>query len=355
MTDPRSVEDRLKVAVLFGGRSSEHGVSCLTAQSVLREIDPSRYDVTPVGITRDGDWVLEPADWPERPAGRLPEVRFGEQFRWERLRSFDLVFPLVHGPWGEDGTVQGLLEMAGVRFVGAGVLASAVAMDKPFTKAVLSAAGLPQVPYVTVTPLQWEHERERSLQRIGALGFPVFVKPARAGSSSGVTKVSAPESVEAALAVAREFDPKVLVEKAVVNKRELEVGVIQQPDGKAIASVVGEVVVQSGSAHEFYDFESKYLDGTGTNVVPASLGETVAARIREFAVKAFEAIGGEGYARVDFFLCADDTIVVNEINTIPGFTAFSMFPLLWEASGVPYAELVDRLLTLAAERPLGLR
>lgn len=354
MTDS---SERLRVAVLFGGRSSEHGVSCLTARSVLQQIDRERYEVTPVGITTDGDWVIESADWPELGAGALPRVRSDrETFRWESLRDYDVVFPLLHGPWGEDGTVQGLLEMAGVRFVGAGVLASAVAMDKPFTKAVLSAAGLPQVPYVTITPNQWEHHRDRSLKRVGALGLPVFVKPARAGSSSGVTKVDAIDDLEAALAVAREFDPKVLVEAAVVNKRELEVGVMQQPDGKARASVVGEIVVKSDSAHEFYDFESKYLDGTGTNVVPAAdLSETVAARIREFAVKAFEAIGAEGYARVDFFLSGDDRIVVNEINTIPGFTAFSMFPLLWEASGVPYAELIDRLLTLAAGRPLGLR
>ena len=206
-----------------------------------------------------------------------------------------------------------------------------------------------------MTPSQWEHSRERSLKRIGALGLPIFVKPARAGSSSGVTKVDSWDDLEAAIAVAREFDPKVLIEAAVSHKRELEVGVIQREDGKAVASVVGEVVVKGDRAHDFYDFESKYLDGTGTNVVPADLSETVAARIREFAVKVFEAIGAEGYARVDFFLSGEDTVLVNEVNTIPGFTAFSMFPLLWEASGVPYADLIDRLLTLAAERPLGLR
>ena len=348
-------DSRLRVAVLFGGRSSEHGVSCLTARSVMQQIDPNRYDVTPIGITRDGQWVHEPADCPEAAAGGLPEVRFGVPFAWEMLRDFDVVFPLVHGPWGEDGTLQGLLEMAGVRFVGAGVLASAVAMDKPFTKAVLSAAGMPQVPYVTVTPTQWEHGRDRALKRIGALGLPVFVKPARAGSSSGVTKVDSADGLEPAMAAAREFDPKVVVEAAVVDKRELECGVIQQLDGTALASAVGEIVVKADTAHEFYDFESKYLDGSGTNVVPADLPETVSERIRDFAVKAFEAIGGEGFARVDFFLSGRDKIVINEINTIPGFTAFSMFPLLWEASGVPYAELIDRLLTLATERPLGLR
>lgn len=348
----------LRVAVVFGGRSSEHGVSCLTARSVIQQIDRTRFDVTSVGITTAGGWVLESTDWDLAP-GTLPEVRSeSEPFSWDRLREFDVVFPLVHGPWGEDGTLQGLLEMAGVRFVGAGVLSSAVAMDKPFTKAVLSAAGLPQVPYVTVTPTQWEHGRDRALQRIRALRLPVFVKPARAGSSSGVSRVDRWEDLEDALAAARVLDPKVLVEAAVTQKRELECGVIQQADGSALASVVGEIVVKDGTAggahHEFYDFESKYLDGSGTNIVPADISETVSARIQSLAVKAFEAIGGEGLARVDFFLSGDD-LVVNEINTIPGFTAFSMFPLLWEASGVAYPDLVNRLLDVAVERPLGLR
>ncbi len=344
---------RLRLAVVFGGQSSESGVSCLTAQSVMAHIDRERYDVTPIGITTDGRWVIESADWSELAPGELPQVRAdGEPFAWERLREFDVVFPLLHGPWGEDGTVQGLFEIAGVRYVGAGVLASAVAMDKPFTKALLASVGLPQVPYVTVTPRQWTNERERILHRIQALHLPLFVKPARAGSSSGVTKVEAMEDLESAILAAQAFDPKVLVEAAIVDKREVECGVLQQSDGTALASVVGEI--RTDSSHQFYDFESKYLDGTSTNIVPADLPATVAERIREYSVKAFEAVGGEGFARVDFFLVGDD-LVVNEINTIPGFTAFSMFPLLWEASGVPYAELIDRLISLAAERPLGLR
>lgn len=347
---------KARVAVVFGGQSSESGVSCLTAQSVLTHIDHARYDVTPIGITADGNWVIEPADWTDIPAGELPSVRAdGEPFAWERLREFDVVFPLLHGPWGEDGTVQGLFEMAGVRYVGSGVLASAVAMDKPFTKAVLASVGLPQVPYVTVTPRQWASDRDRVMDRIHALGLPVFVKPARAGSSSGVAKVDAWDALESAIAAAQTFDPKVLVEAAVSHKRELECGVIQQLDGTPLASVVGEIVVNAGSAHEFYDFESKYLDGTSTNIVPADVSEILSARIRDYAVKAFEAVGGEGFARVDFFLTDGNKLVINEINTIPGFTAFSMFPLLWEAAGVPYAELIDRLLTLALDRPLGLR
>jgi D-alanine-D-alanine ligase len=350
------VTERPRVAVVFGGQSSESGVSCLTAQSVLAHIDHERYDVTPIGITTDGSWVIDPADWTGVPAGQLPQVRAdGEPFAWERLREFDVVFPLLHGPWGEDGTVQGLFEMAGVRYVGSGVLASAVAMDKPFTKAVLASVGLPQVPYVTVTARQWESDRARTLDRIRALHLPVFVKPARAGSSSGVAKVDVWDDLEAAIVAAQAFDPKVLVEAAVAHKRELECGVIQRPDGTSWASVVGEIVVRAETAHEFYDFESKYLDGTSTNIVPADVAHVVSERIRDYAVKAFEAVGAEGFARVDFFLTEGNKLVINEINTIPGFTAFSMFPLLWEAAGVAYSELIDRLLTLAMERPLGLR
>jgi len=343
----------LKLAIVFGGQSSESGVSCLTAQSVMANVDRDRYDVTPIGITTDGHWVIEPADWTDLQPGELPQVRpDGEPFAWERLREFDVVFPLLHGPWGEDGTVQGLFEMAGVRYVGAGVLASAVAMDKPFTKALLASVGLPQVPYVSVTPRQWTNDRARVLDRIQALRLPVFVKPARAGSSSGVTKVETIDDLEAAIIAAQAFDPKVVVEAAMTNKREVECGVLQQPDGTALASAVGEI--RTDTSHEFYDFESKYLDGSSTNIVPADIPPTVADRVREYSVKAFEAVGGEGFARVDFFLSGDD-LVVNEINTIPGFTAFSMFPLLWEASGVPYPELIDRLISLAVERPLGLR
>jgi D-alanine-D-alanine ligase len=346
---------QLRLAVVFGGRSSEHGVSCLTAANVLQVVDRDRFDVTPVGITLDGDWVRETASWPDLAPGTLPAVRPEmPPFTWEDLRGFDVVLPLLHGPWGEDGTIQGLFEMAGVHYVGAGVLASSVAMDKPFTKTVFAASGLPQVPYVTVEPRVWARDRDRVLDRVKALGLPVFVKPARAGSSSGVMKVDAPDEVEPAIHKAQDFDPKVLVE-AAVHGRELECGVIQELDGSAVASVVGEIVVLEDSAHEFYDFEAKYLDGTSTNIVPADIPEVVSDRIRAYAVQAFDAIGCEGLARVDFFLSNDGDLVVNEINTMPGFTPFSMFPLLWEASGLTYAELVDRLLQLAMDRPLGLR
>jgi D-alanine-D-alanine ligase len=347
---------QLGLAVVFGGRSSEHGVSCLTAANVLQVVDRERFDITPVGITPDGRWVRETASWPDLPAGTLPAVRPEmPALAWDELREFDVVLPLLHGPWGEDGTIQGLLEMAGVRYVGAGVLASSVAMDKPFTKTLFATAGLPQVPYVTVLPRAWESERDRVVARVKALGLPVFVKPARAGSSSGVMMVDTWDELESAIEKARAHDPKVLVEAAVQGKRELECGVIQQLDGSAVASVVGEIVVRDDSSHEFYDFEAKYLDGTSTNIVPADIPEELSDRIRAYAMQAFEAVGCEGLARVDFFLSGEGELLVNEINTMPGFTPFSMFPLVWEGSGMSYAELVDRLLQLAIDRPLGLR
>lgn len=347
--------DLPRLAVIFGGRSSEHGVSCLTAREVLAAIDTDRYDVQPVGITPDGLWVEETAEWGDLAPGTLPSVRDDmPSFVWERLREFDAVFPLLHGPWGEDGTLQGLLEMADIRYVGAGVLASAVSMDKPFTKTVFSAAGLPQIPYVTIRAWEWKQDRSRVEARIRALGLPVFVKPARAGSSSGVMMVQTWDELDQAVTKARDFDPKVIVESAARGKRELECAVIQQADGKPIASVVGEITVDAKSSHEFYDFEAKYLDGTSLNVVPADIPVTLSERIRTYAVQAFEAVGCESLARVDFFW-TDEGLVINEINTMPGFTPFSMFPVLWEASGVSYPELVERLIQLALQRDTGLR
>jgi len=351
--------ERPRLGVVFGGRSSEHSVSCLTAREVLSVIDRDRYDVVPVGITRDGRWVADPADWSGLADGVLPEVDSSRpDFSWDRLREFDAVFPLLHGPWGEDGTVQGLLEMAGVRYVGAGVLASSVGMDKPFAKTVFAAGGVPQLPYVTILPWEWKRGRERVEARVRALGLPVFVKPSRAGSSSGVVRVDSWDELGDAVETARTFDPKVIVEAAARDKRELECGVIQQPDGRPLASVVGEITVDAASAHEFYDFEAKYLDGTSTNVIPADISATLSERIRTLAVQAFEALGCEGLARVDFFLTSSapgDGLVLNEINTMPGFTPFSMFPRLWEQSGIAYAELVDRLIQLALHRDPGLR
>jgi D-alanine-D-alanine ligase len=364
-----------RVAVVFGGRSSEHAVSCSTAASVLSVIDRDKYEVVPIGISVDGKWVLESADVdaltltadhnPEVDAsadavalsndpGRR-ELAVVEPGRASRvLGDVDVVFPLLHGPWGEDGTIQGLFEMAGVRYVGSGVLASAVGMDKEYMKVVLAAAGLPVTRYAVIKPREWESDPAASRESVAALRYPVFVKPARAGSSVGISKVHSADDLDAAIDYARSFDPKVLVEASAERSREVECGVLQRLDGGAEASVVAEIT--GYGEHEFYDFEAKYLGEEGVTLrVPASLRPEVSHRIRELAVAAFTALDCEGLARVDFFLGADGTVTVNEINTMPGFTPSSMYPRMWAESGVSYTDLVDRLLQLALQRPTGLR
>jgi D-alanine-D-alanine ligase len=364
-----------RVAVVFGGRSSEHAISCVTAGSVLAAIDSQAYDVIPIGISREGRWVLSGTS-PEQLAitdGRLPAVedtgaavvlagdptsrelvtmRLGAVPR--ALGEVDVVFPLLHGPYGEDGTLQGLLELAGIPYVGSGVLSSAVAMDKEYMKKLFVAAGLPVADYLVVRPRDWERDKVAVAERVAGLGWPVFVKPARAGSSIGITKVPGPQQLSAAIETAREWDPKVLVEAAVVA-REVECGVLDSLGGDVPeTSVVAEIKVRGG--HEFYDFEAKYLPDEGTEyVVPADLPDEVADEVRRLAVAAFQAMGCEGLARVDFFLRPDGSLLLNEVNTMPGFTPVSMFPVMWRESGVPYPELVDRLIKLALRRPTGLR
>jgi len=368
--DRSDPDRRLRVAVVFGGRSSEHSVSCQTARGVLAALDPARYDVVPIGIARDGRWVLESTDLRRfaldgpaasavaddaapvlLPPGNasLTVVPPGAP-PWE-IGAVDVVFPLLHGPFGEDGTLQGLLEMAGVRYVGSGVLASAAAMDKHVAKVLLAAAGLPVGRWVVVAP---DSPVDAVREQITALGLPVFVKPARAGSSFGISRVDDPAALDEAVRRAAEHDPKVLVEAAVAG-RELECGVLGGADGRRPkASVVGEVTVAAG--RDFYDFEAKYSAAAGTELaVPADLPAATAGRVRDQAVRAFLALGCEGLARVDFFLRPDGELVVNEVNTLPGFTEQSMFPRLWAASGVDYPSLVDRLVALAAARPVGLR
>jgi D-alanine-D-alanine ligase len=363
---------RIRVALVFGGRSSEHAVSCVTAGGVLAALDPERYDVVPVGITTSGRWVLtsgEPRRWAITD-GRLPAVAdergtvvlasghgLVEQSPGEiprELGSVDVVFPLLHGPFGEDGTIQGLLEMAGVRYVGSGVLASAVGMDKHVMKQVLAASGLPVARHVLVESAPWEPQRDLVAKKIAELGYPVFVKPARAGSSMGVAKVHGPGELEPAVLAAREHDPKVIVEEAVAG-RELECGVLEGLDGAGPdASVVGEI--RFDGAHEFYDFQAKYLPDDGVDLqIPAEVPQAVADRVRATAVAAFRALACESLARVDFFLRPDGSLVVNEVNTMPGFTPTSMFPMLWAASGLDYPALVDRMIGTALQRPDGLR
>ena len=361
---------RPRVAVVFGGRSSEHSISCISAGSVIAALDPERYDVVPVGIAPDGRWVLEsaePGHLALGPAGELPTVSGDREIALtpgqglvvtapgdvpQVLGEVDVVFPVMHGPWGQDGTLQGLLEMAGVRYVGAGVLSSAVGTDKHFMKQVFLAAGLPVLPYVLVRPRQWEHDPAAVREAVEGLGWPVFVKPARAGSSFGITRVESADDLDAAIEEARRFDPKVLVETSAGNAREVEIGVLQGlSGGEPETSALAEITV--GSEHAFYDFEAKYLEQSYR--IPASLPPGVPEQVRELAVRAFEALDVEGLARVDFFLLPDGRVVVNEVETMPGFTATSMFPLLWQESGLTYPELVERLVRLAMERETGLR
>jgi len=367
---------RPRVAIVFGGRSSEHAISCVTAAGVLRAIDRTRYDVVPIGVTTSGKWVLaadDPGRW-ELTGGVLPEVKDGDgpgviaplEVGDDALRvlepgqvprelgAVDVVFPLLHGPFGEDGTLQGLLELADVRYVGSGVLASAAGMDKHVMKVLLADAGLPVGEHLVVFPRDWARSRQAVVDDVEELGYPVFVKPARAGSSVGITKVHRPEDLEDAVEKARRHDPKVVIE-AMVTGREIECGVLESPDGGAPAvSLPGEIEVIGD--HEFYDFEAKYLDEAGIRITaPADVTEAVTARLRELSARAFEAIGCEGLARVDFFVLDDGSVIVNEINTMPGFTPVSMYPKVWAATGLAYADLVDRLLQLALSRPTGLR
>ena len=370
---------RPRVAVVFGGRSSEHVISCVTAGSVLQAIDRSRYDVVPIGIAKDGRWVLESGDparlriGTEEDPAALPTVDdSGAAVTLSRtedatalvvsepsappraLGEVDVVFPLLHGPWGEDGTIQGLLEMAGVRYVGAGVLASAVCMDKAYMKVVLAAAGLPLMPSYAVTPRVWSADPATVRAEAERLGYPLFAKPARGGSSIGISKVHDESELAGAIAEAQRYDPKVLLEAFAADAREIECAVLGSEQGVPETSLPAEIRV--GGDHEFYDFAAKYLPEEATELdVPADLPAAQIATIRGLSAQVFDAVGCEGLARVDFFVMPGDRVVVNEINTMPGFTPTSMFPRMWAASGLDYPALVDRLLQLALARDTGLR
>ncbi|MDO5627548.1 MAG: D-alanine--D-alanine ligase family protein [Mobilicoccus sp.] len=365
---------KIRVALVYGGRSSEHAVSCATAAGVLAAIDTDRFEVVPIGIAKDGRWVLGGDDLTELALtrGHVPEVRGEGDVRLPMattdrgvtdldsaggaaaLGHVDVVFPVLHGPFGEDGTLQGMLELADLPYVGSGVLASATMMDKHAMKAVLSSHGLPVGPHLTITDRQWSRDADAAMAACERLTYPLFVKPARAGSSVGITKVDGPGALRAAIETAREHDPKVVVEQGIVG-REIECGVLQgRGHDEPRTSELGEIVVESG--HTFYDFEAKYLADSEVRLsCPAELPEADAARIRHMAAVAFEAAGCEGLARVDFFYTPDGEIILNEINTMPGFTPASMYPQMWQASGVTYPELITELIELALERRVGLR
>ena len=337
--------ERVRVLVLFGGRSSEHSISCLSAGGVIRALDPGRYDVMAVGVLPDGRWVRVPAN-PDAMTSTAAGETSGA------IRDIDVVFPVLHGPWGEDGTLQGLLEMAGTPYVGSGVFASSAAMDKGHMKAMLAGAGLPTGPCTVVTSAQWESDPDEVRRRVAGLGYPVFVKPARAGSSVGISKVSAPDDLDGAIEQAQAWDPRLIVEAAILGAREIECGVIVDESGVPRATRCAEIVVRGD--HEFYDFDAKYIDDAAELIVPADLPLEVEEEIRRLAIAAFEALGCEGLARVDFFVLPEG-VIVNEVNTMPGFTPISLFPRMCAASGMDYAQVIDLLIADALRRGTGLR
>ena len=361
--EARSKSRKVRVGILFGGKSGEHEISLLSAQSVMRAMDQDKYDIIPIGITSEGRWLTGGDPLKALTGGQMtmhkllevPVVRHSASevsralvpgARTSRVPPVDVIFPVLHGPMGEDGTVQGLLELADIPYVGAGVTASAVGMDKAVMKDVFRAHGLPVAPYLAILRSAWEHDPAAVMAHIEAqLGFPCFVKPANLGSSVGITKVHGLVELDAALAEAASFDRKLVVEAAVPQAREIECSVLGNDD--PIASVPGEIKPR----REFYDYQAKYFDENTELIVPAPISDELAGRVRDVAVRAFRVVDCAGMARVDFLLSAETgELYVSELNTIPGFTAVSMYPKLWEASGVSYPELIDRLIELALER-----
>lgn len=368
---------RIRVAVIFGGVSSEHDVSCLTAGSVARAIDESRFEVLGIGITPSGRWVQVPVEEirgfevvgktlprldESRPTAVVmagpdgtAQVATREGDALTDVRTFDVAFALLHGPFGEDGTIQGLFEMLGVRYVGSGVACSAVSMDKDLMKRSMAAAGLPVGPCVAFTARQWEDDRQGILDAIEALDYPVYVKPARGGSSLGISRVADIADLLPAVAFAQQYDPKVVVEQGFRDVREIEVAVLGgRGSGAPRTSLPGEVVM--ATEDKFYDYQAKYTPDEQVRLdIPADLPAAAVAEVQRVGALTFTLMGAEGLARVDTFLDADGKVWVNELNTMPGFTRLSMFPQLWDATGLGYADLIADLVEQALARPLGLR
>jgi len=347
-----------RVAIICGGRSSEHSISCISAKGVLEAIDRNLFEPILIGITLRGKWVaLKSADdfgvgsdglpiVPDTAPGINADIHGLKNADGAPL-AIDLAFPLLHGAYGEDGTIQGLFEMADIPYVGSGVLASSVAMDKTFAKPIYADFGLAVADGITVHQRDWIAHRELEIAKIRALGLPVFVKPARSGSSRGTTKVKSDSEIAPAIEEAHRHDPRAMVEVAIKG-REIECAVLEI-NGRAHASVLGEIRVHE--PHEFYDFEAKYLDGSTTFDVPANVTPEIARVISDSAVTAFEALGCEGLARVDFFLTEDNQVIINELNTMPGFTSMSVFPMLWKATDKSYSEIITQLCESALARP----
>jgi D-alanine-D-alanine ligase len=361
---------KIRVVVLFGGRSGEHEVSLASANGVMDALDPDHYEVLPVGITKTGNWLFDGNPMQKLLAGNDTETATTpleveaelvqqsgtalvatprtEMTGAATLASADVIFPVLHGPHGEDGTVQGLFEVAGIPYVGSGVTGSAVGMDKGMMKALFANAGLPQLPYVVVTRHQWQNNPDRVIAGLEeTLPYPMFVKPANLGSSVGISKVRNADDLREGLTVAAGYDRRIIVEQGLDKPREIEVAVLGNDDPEA--SVAGEIVPLD--KYEFYDYESKYSDGQADLRIPAPISDSAMAEVRQMAVRAFQAIDAAGLSRVDFLLDRETgRFYLNEINTMPGFTPTSMYPKLWEATGVPYGALVGKLVELAIER-----
>jgi len=348
--------DRLRIGIVFGGRSGEHEVSVASARSVYENLDREKYAVSLIGITKDGAWVL-PADehksLTEGPTGAesfkaIVPVDHGALLAGPGSpgQPVDVVFPVLHGTYGEDGTVQGLLELSGIPYVGAGVLGSAVGMDKVVMKALFTSAGLPNAEFIHFKRHEWQAGNEAISRRVAdEVGFPCFVKPANLGSSVGISKVKVPSELAAAIDLAAQYDLKVLVERSIEDAHEIECSVLGNDDPQT--SVLGEIL----PSREFYSYEAKYVDDASGQIIPADLPRDVAERIRGMAVEAFRALDCAGLARVDFLVRRrTHQVYVSEINTLPGFTKISMYPKLWEASGLSYSDLLDRLIALALDR-----
>lgn len=349
---------KIRVAIVAGGQSSEHEISCISAGGVLGAIDRDKFEPVLIGITKSGKWVLpNPEIQLEITQGQLPSIPEESPLLCADLNGFstalaplniDVIFPVLHGPYGEDGTFQGACEMAGYRYVGSGVLASAAAMDKSFAKAIFSAHGLQVAQGLDLHQRNWPNGADEIRGAVEQLGLPVFVKPARGGSSRGTTKVKSLAALNAAIEEALQFDTKVMIEKAIVG-REVECAVLQE-EGRTIASGVGEIKILGN--HEFYDFSAKYLDNSTEVQIPAELSESISERIKDSAIAAFSALGCEGLARVDFFYSESGEVIINEINTMPGFTSTSVYPKLWQAAGKSYRDLITVLLESALTRSM---
>lgn len=357
------MKKRLRIGVIFGGRSGEHEVSLVSAESILRALDKSKYEVIPIGITKEGRWLTSGQPLRTLKAGQFKELQSDRlitpdatqhrlvkitdrRFATQKLKSkkIDIIFPALHGTYGEDGTIQGLLELANIPYIGANVLSSSVNMDKVVQKQLFRDGGLPVVKFIHFLSKNWATQKKEILKNTSKLGYPVFVKPANLGSSVGISKAHTPAELSRAVLYALKYDRKIIVEKAVNRPREIEVAVLGNDSPRA--SVPGEIV----ASNEFYDYDAKYVDGLSKALIPAPLAKKTVQRIRQLAITAFKTTDCSGMARVDFLLTRNNKIYLSEINTIPGFTSISMYPKLWAATGLPYARLLDELIKLAIER-----